>query len=887
MAFADLYDPIPPGVKALRRGLGARLANIAGRVEWTQAGIALALCVFAVVAFTLYRMLSHIAWVDVRDTMQSVPWLHIAGAGLASAASYLALAGLDIFALRQVGARKVPLSYAASTSFISHTFTFTLGFGVLTGGAVRLRRYQLMGLEPGSIVSAGILCALTFWMGLAAVAAICLVVEPAVLEPVYGVSPVAEDAIGYFILAVLAGWITFSAIRPMTMTVAGWELSLPGPTASLASVAIGIADTTFAALALWLLLPSDMHVAFPTFLVTFVMATILGVISHVPGGLGVFEAIILLGLPGQNTAEAVGALLLFRLVYYIGPFALAAFALGAQEVRAHADVLNAGHRKFLETAGPLLRPACAVAVFAGGIVLLVSGALPAAHERMVLLRKIVPLPFVETSHFVASLVGAVLLIVGYALAQRLRSAWNAAVALLAIAVVFSLAKGIDYEEALVCLGIIALLLLARPEFYRRAGLLEAPLSWEWLLAIVLAIVASVWIGMAAYHNVSYKNALWWHFAYGGDAPRFLRATLGIAVAGMLFALHRILHSAHPGETAGLPIGLMTQVRPVIDAIPRTDVQLAMLGDKCFLKAEDGNGFVMYGVQSSTWLAMGDPVATDEKSVAELIWRFKERADLHNGMPAFYQISSRHIPLYIDAGFSLAKLGEDAFVELAHFTLAGSEGRKLRQSKAAAERKGLSFEIVPAADVPAIFPQLKVVSDGWLAARGGREKGFSLGFWSEAYMRLYDHAIVRHEDRIVAFANIWKSAGNTEYSLDLMRHLPDAPGSTMDYLFICLMENAKSEGFEWFNLGMAPLSGLPRHRLASRWSRLGALIYRHGDSFYNFEGLRAFKSKFKPEWRPRYLAHPGGLSMARVLMDATTLIAASPKRARTSGGISCA
>ena len=147
--------------------------------------------------------------------------------------------------------------------------------------------------------------------------------------------------------------------------------------------------------------------------------------------------------------------------------------------------------------------------------------------------------------------------------------------------------------------------------------------------------------------------------------------------------------------------------------------------------------------------------------------------------------------------------------------------------------------------------------------------------------------MRHDGRIVAFANVWKSAGRHEYSLDLMRHLPDAPGSTMDYLFICLMAKAKDEGYAWFNLGMAPLSGLPRHRLASRWSRIGALIYRHGDSFYNFEGLRAFKSKFKPVWRPRYLAHPGGLSMARVLMDATTLIAASPGRARKSGGMPCA
>ena len=229
-------------------------------------------------------------------------------------------------------------------------------------------------------------------------------------------------------------------------------------------------------------------------------------------------------------------------------------------------------------------------------------------------------------------------------------------------------------------------LLARPEFYRRAGLLEAPLSWEWLLAISVAVIASLWVGMAAYQNVSYKNALWWHFAYGGDAPRFLRASLGVAVAGMLFALHRIFHSAHPGEKAGRPLGL-DSVRPIIDAMPRTDVQLALLGDKCFLPAEDGQGFVMYGVQGSTWLAMGDPVAQDEKSVAELIWRFKERADLHNGKPAFYQISSAYIPLYIDAGFSLAKLGEDAFVDLSQFTLEGGEGRKWRAEQGPCRAQG--------------------------------------------------------------------------------------------------------------------------------------------------------------------------------------------------------
>jgi phosphatidylglycerol lysyltransferase len=284
------------------------------------------------------------------------------------------------------------------------------------------------------------------------------------------------------------------------------------------------------------------------------------------------------------------------------------------------------------------------------------------------------------------------------------------------------------------------------------------------------------------------------------------------------------------------------------------------------------------VQGKTWLAMGDPVARDTSGTAGLIWQFKETADLHRGTPAFYQVATDHLPAYIDAGFALAKLGEDACVHLDHFTLQGGEGRKLRQTKAAAERAGLRFEIVPREQLVPLLPALKAVSDEWLAGRKSKEKGFSLGFWSDEYVSRFDCAVVRHGERVVAFANVWQSAKQTEFSVDLMRHVAYTPNGTMDYLFISLMEAARAEGFCSFNLGMSPLSGLSRHKLASLWSRCGGLVYSHGDQFYNFEGLRAFKSKFKPEWRPRYLAYPGGLSFGQILVDATALIASSPERA---------
>jgi phosphatidylglycerol lysyltransferase len=448
--------------------------------------------------------------------------------------------------------------------------------------------------------------------------------------------------------------------------------------------------------------------------------------------------------------------------------------------------------------------------------------------------------------------------------------------LLAAGAVFSILKGLDYEEAIVCSVLVVLLLACRHEFHRQADLFSIRPSFEWVVAVIVAVGASIWLGFFVSRNVEYQTMLWWDFAYRADAPRFLRATLGVAVAAFAIAAWIVLHRTRVVADPAGPEELAA-VLPIIRASSRSDANLALLGDKCFLVDAEHQGVVMYGVQGRSWIAMGDPVAPEEE-VDNLVWRFKELVDRAGGTPVFYQVSTAHLPAYLDAGFSLVKLGEEAWVDLHNFTLEGSEGRRLRQAKSKAERGGASFAIVPAAEVPGILDELQAVSDAWLAEKGGKEKGFSLGFWSRPYVLAHDHAVIRHQGRIVAFANIWRGAGTEEFTVDLMRHRPDAPQGTMDLLFIGLLSEAKAEGFRWFNLGMAPLSGLPTHRLASLWSRIGGFLYKRGDRFYNFEGLRAFKSKFGPEWRPRYLAYPGGLGLPRILMDVTQLIALSPRHA---------
>jgi phosphatidylglycerol lysyltransferase len=222
------------------------------------------------------------------------------------------------------------------------------------------------------------------------------------------------------------------------------------------------------------------------------------------------------------------------------------------------------------------------------------------------------------------------------------------------------------------------------------------------------------------------------------------------------------------------------------------------------------------------------------------------------------------------------MGEQARVPLNGFSLEGSARKDLRRSLRVMQKAQVTFEVLPTEQVPVLLPVLRQVSDAWLAEKQVREKGFSLGRFDEGYLSNFPVAVARREGRIVAFANVWLGADHHEVSVDLMRYAPDAPTGVMEYLFTELLLWASAQGYAWFNLGMAPLSGLEARALAPLWSRAGALLFRHGEHFYNFQGLRDYKEKFTPTWEPRYLASPGGLALPRVVANVAALV---------SGGLS--
>jgi phosphatidylglycerol lysyltransferase len=517
----------------------------------------------------------------------------------------------------------------------------------------------------------------------------------------------------------------------------------------------------------------------------------------------------------------------------------------------------------------LLPQALSATTFIAGIVLLVSGATPSVHGRISALDRLLPLGVIELSHFSGSVAGAGLLMLAWAMARRLDAAYGLTVSLLLVGIVASLLKGLDYEEALVLSVVLAVVLPSRSAFYRRAAITSEPIAPGWIVAVVVVAGTTIWLGFFSYKHVEFSSALWLRFTTHGDAPRFLRATAGTLAALGIFGLMRLLR--HATAEPALPTEAeLERARSIIRESSDTAANLVLLGDKAILFSPSGKAFLMYGVEGRSWVALGDPVGPEDE-VTELAWHFREEADRHGAWPVFYEVGTDRLPLYIDLGLTLLKLGEAAVVPLDSFSLEGSTRKGLRRTITEVSRRGVTFCVVPPEDVGELLTELKRVSDSWLEEKHTREKGFSLGRFDEHYISRFPVAIAGIGGEVVAFANLLSSGDRSEISLDLMRYSPAAPAGVMEYLFIQLLLWGKEKGYRRFNLGMAPLSGLQNRALAPLWNRAGALLYRHGEHFYNFRGLRQYKDKFDPLWEPKYLASPGGLALPRVLANTAALI----------------
>lgn len=776
----------------------------------------------------------------------------------ATAVSYLTMTGYDALALRHV---RHPLPYRryGLASFVATAFGNNLGASALVGAALRARVYSSWKV-PGRTITAVIgFNVVTLGLGAAVLAGGGMLHDPARVGAALRLPGPAVVALGAALTTSVVAYLVWAGTG-RALVLRGRRLEVPTLRRATAQVVLSTVEWLAMAAALHVLLPADGRLPFLPFAVAFATATLAGLASGVPGGLGVFEStlVVLLGPTTPPAALAV-ALVAYRLCYFVLPLLLATVLLFGHEARrgAVARPLRAARPR------PVLTPTVlALGVAGAGVSMLLVGDLPGRRA-------------LDLSAVTISLAGLAALLTARGLHRRLRSAWTATLALLAVVTIVAVAHG-DLVLSVVTAVLALLLVPARPAFYRGTparglsarGLLTRPQAPVWAVTATALVAVAVWWQEFSASGGAVDAPLL-VASVSGDTPGADRLAIVAGTVGILIGGRRLLRAATPHPRT-VDDDEMGAVADIVARWGRCLSQLAFTGDKRFHFGPGRTAFLMYQVEGRSWVVMGDPVG-DPADFRELVGSFLQEVDRHGGRPVFYNVLTDFADLYRDCGLSLAKLGEEALVPLTDFTLTGKARLNLRNCRNKSRKLGLSVDVVAPEDVEPLLPALREVSQAWLAHRNGKEKRFSLGAFDEKYVRRFPLIVARQEGRIIAFATLWIGGEGREVQVDLMRRLPDGPRSVMTFLFVECILWAQENGFASFNLGMAPLSGLQTDATATAWDRIGHLLWTHGEQFYNFKGLRTFKQGFDPRWRTCYVAAPGGLALPNAMVDVATLV----------------
>src|SRR6516165_4498042 len=302
------------------------------RIGWSRLGFAVSLTIIVIAVVVLYRILRDIDIEELIDALEATDWRTLGMAGGFVAAGYITLTFYDLFALRTIGRTEIPYRVAALAGVTSYAVGHNVGASVFSGGAVRYRIYSAWGLSVIEVTKICFVAGLTFWLGNATVLGLGILHAPQAARAIDQLPPWANRVLAVILLVLLTAYVAWVWVKPRVIGRDGWQVTLPGGPLTLLQIAIGIVDLACCAAAMYMLVPDEPNLGFVTVAVIFVSATLLGFAGHAPGGLGVFDAAMLVALWQFDKESVLAGLLLFRLLYYIMPFALALIILGTREL---------------------------------------------------------------------------------------------------------------------------------------------------------------------------------------------------------------------------------------------------------------------------------------------------------------------------------------------------------------------------------------------------------------------------------------------------------------------------------------------------------------------------------------------------------------------------
>jgi phosphatidylglycerol lysyltransferase len=520
------------------------------------------------------------------------------------------------------------------------------------------------------------------------------------------------------------------------------------------------------------------------------------------------------------------------------------------------------------------------ATMANGLLGIISVLVVRFQDKPALFNMPLPFGLYDWSRTLTLLFGFVLVYLSFHLLQRRRAAWSMALGGTILAAVAHVGRGHLWYAALAPAGLVVLLLLFRQRFTVRSeprsiargiGLMLFSLLLAlaygtlgfWLMdkkdfGLEFSLADALLLTLSQFSLVGNSDLV----TQTRHARWFLDSLDMLGLAAAAFALYSLFRPvAYHLRTLPRQRVLM---KSILEQYGGTSLDYFKLWpDKSYFFSADQRCGIAYKTVGGVALALGDPVGATQ-GLEDTTRAFVHFCADNSWDVAFHQAQPDLLPMYHHLGLQSLKIGEEAVVILEHFADTLKHNKTLRHDRSKFEKDGYKLLRYQPPHDPALLAQVKEVSDEWLQIPGRHERSFSLGYFDQDYLNEFPLAVLQDPSgRIIAFANEVRSYRPCEATIDLMRHRPEAPNSTMDYLFIALMLALKDQGYHTFNLGMAPYAGVGDEPGASLEERVTHELAEHITRFGSYKGIRDYKGKFEPDWEDRFLIHQGGpLGLAR-------------------------
>ncbi|MFC5406474.1 bifunctional lysylphosphatidylglycerol flippase/synthetase MprF [Cohnella soli] len=794
------------------------------------------------------------------------------------------MCGYDFILTRMAGYR-FRIVTLWRVGWIANSFNNLMGFAGLTGSSLRLMLYRKRGGPAEMFLPKLIFLSASMLTGLSVLSFFALI-KPSPLRAEFPLLMIAAVAIVLY-LPTFAGIskIPWIGRRIGLEEKVGW-LYIGG------AVVVSVLEWFGAVWVFWnacnLL---HINLSFQELAGLFGLASAAGVISMLPGGAGSFDLVMLAGLSayGIGADQALAVILVYRVFYYFIPWFIGLMLVAVEWIPQRdavaEELLKPAWRRWQalwnwpgtrELMGGVGNVALAALVFSSGFVLLMSAAVPTFLHGSHVLTHWVTFHTMKVSHHFTVLVGLMLIVLSTGIRKQVRRAYFATLAMLAAGIMFSLTKGMDVEEAIFLALVLIFLWMSKDRFRRKDVVLTKRSLPGLLITTASMTVLYIEVGLNTVPDAPARFYRHMPYRYLITEHEHLRSGI-IALFLTWIAIFAWL-LLRPGRPVAKPPDALQllSLRQWLDKHQQGNyvTHLLFLGDKNLFWSKDGKALIAYRRTGKALVALGDPIGEPD-SIRQAVQEFWQYADNHACIPVFYQVRPEYLPLYHENGFRFFKLGEEGMTDVGAFQLTGRSKADLRAVKNRYEREGIRYEVIEPPFSSLILDELRAISDEWLEGR--QEKGFSLGWFKESYLQSTGIALLRDPSgRILAFANLMPGYDDKQsISIDLMRYRQDAPNGIMDALFLHLLEWAKSEGYPRFNLGMAPLANVGESTFSHKTERLAREIYRRANRWYRFSGIRKYKEKFDPNWEPRFLAYPAGISLPYLMWRITRMIAKTP------------